>query len=425
MATVTPINVLNATIHLPFLAQSAMPKDPARLFLRPLEPVDTLEDDNTEASFHWFSVCMIFYGDRRLVNSPIDSILPWLFQEIHGLKLSSPSSVPLDSNVVVTWTVDSGDPPTFNLYITECGGNQFLGMTNEDVNTNSASHSLSFQLPPQARALGSFPDDTADTGTPLAGNPLTITSGQTTSSSKPTSATIAPANTSTFTTRAPLPTTSQGNTQDPTGPVTNPSTFVTTSGSTLAIDSPSSSSSDSTRTYISSGSETNTGLPLVSPAPSDTLPAQPTAPTSQGKKKAPIGAIVGGVIGGLAVLGILIGLLVIYLRQQRRPPPPPAIVPLAHDENYVQPSEKNSRLAQISSEKAAAQQQRDLLQTEVNRRRASIVGGPSVVSEISSGSESAEQQMEFLRRRILELEVQQRDLEDQLFGSRPPPGYST
>ncbi|KAG6817057.1 hypothetical protein H0H87_000469 [Tephrocybe sp. NHM501043] len=91
---------------------------------------------------------------------------------------------------------------------------------------------------------------------------------------------------------------------------------------------------------------------------------------------------------------------------------------------------RSDRLAQISDEKAAAEQQRQQLQAEVDRLRLreSTLAAPPAVSETEipgSGSGPAEQQVEALRQRILELELQQRDLEDQLFGTRPPPGYSS
>ncbi|KAG6861766.1 hypothetical protein C0995_012270 [Termitomyces sp. Mi166 len=142
----------------------------------------------------------------------------------------------------------------------------------------------------------------------------------------------------------------------------------------------------------------------------------------------PIGAIRGGVVGGLVGLGILTILFIIWLRR-RRPPSLqrlPTPVPLPYDPNYVQPLDKTSRLAQIINKKEAAERQRDKLQTEVesmylhesNRDRS------SGISDTPSRSGPAEQLIEALRQRILELEAQQRDLEYQLYNERRPPSYS-
>ncbi|KAG6861757.1 hypothetical protein C0995_012261 [Termitomyces sp. Mi166 len=141
----------------------------------------------------------------------------------------------------------------------------------------------------------------------------------------------------------------------------------------------------------------------------------------------PTGAIIGGVVGGLAGLGILATIFIIWLRR-RRPPRLrlPSLVPLPYDTNYVQPLDKTSRLAQIINEKEAAERQRDQLQSEVEsiHLRASTRERSSGISDTPSGSGPPEQLIEALRQRILELETQQQDLERQLYSERRPPSYS-
>ncbi|KAG5727398.1 hypothetical protein E4T56_gene11928 [Termitomyces sp. T112] len=181
----------------------------------------------------------------------------------------------------------------------------------------------------------------------------------------------------------------------------------------------------------SSKTQTSTSLPpttSLADASSDESPTRSTSSSSHNTASAsnstqtsttPIGAIVGGVVGGFVGLGILVFIFFICLRRRRRlsapPPLPPPPVPLPYNQNYVQPLDKNSRLAQIAEEKDAAQRQRDQLQAQVDHN------SPSGTHDTPSGSGVLEQQMEALRQRIIELEAQQRDLEHQLYGEQPPP----
>ncbi|KAG6844022.1 hypothetical protein H0H87_010531 [Tephrocybe sp. NHM501043] len=266
---------------------------------------------------------------------------------------------------------------------------------------------------------------------------FTITSGQTSSSPTQTTTgttTATHENTpSTSHQNEPSSTTSQENPQSNTNPAASTNPTTSSHVSSFPPTDSSASLSDITRTYIPSGSQTsNTGLgPLLSTASAGSIPSsQSTTSGFSENKKSPIGAIIGGVLGGLAILGLLIALLVFLCRRRREPTPQnPTLVPLNHDDNYVQPALKSSRLVQISSEKEAAQQQREALQTEMERIDTSVrmQGAPLVDSNAPSGSGSGleEQQNEALRQRILELELQQRHLEDQLYDSRlSPPGYS-
>ncbi|KAG6902683.1 hypothetical protein C0995_013375, partial [Termitomyces sp. Mi166 len=136
------------------------------------------------------------------------------------------------------------------------------------------------------------------------------------------------------------------------------------------------------------------------------------------RREAPVGAIVGGVVGDFVGLGLLIILLIICLRRRRPPPPPsPILTPLPYDQNRVESLHKNGQLEQISSEKEAAQRQHEQLQTEVERIRLR----ESTQNDPSGSGPGEQQQMEVLRQRILELEAQQRDLERQLYNEQPPP----
>ncbi|KNZ79301.1 hypothetical protein J132_10850 [Termitomyces sp. J132] len=145
-----------------------------------------------------------------------------------------------------------------------------------------------------------------------------------------------------------------------------------------------------------------------------------TAFTSESTQKSmiPLGAIVGGVVGGLVVLGILTILLICIRR--RYSPSALAPVPFAYDQNYIQPSEKSNRLSKIINERQVDQWQRGQSQTEVERITHS---SPSALSDTSSACEPLGRQVESLQYRILGLEVQQRNFEHQLYGEQPPPSY--
>ncbi|KAF8055348.1 hypothetical protein FPV67DRAFT_837461 [Lyophyllum atratum] len=116
-------------------------------------------------------------------------------------------------------------------------------------------------------------------------------------------------------------------------------------------------SASSTRTSTSSSSKTSANSPnpssLVSSSPSATLPGEAASsgtkeplatdiPPSRNNNL--IGAIVSGVLGGLAVF-ILLSVICYQFRRRRRSGAIPVLVPLHHDPYYTQPSGRNEKPA--------------------------------------------------------------------------------
>ncbi|KNZ81066.1 hypothetical protein J132_03056 [Termitomyces sp. J132] len=152
---------------------------------------------------------------------------------------------------------------------------------------------------------------------------------------------------------------------------------------------------------------------------SNLSPLRPTSSTRMQSNDIPGGAIAGGVIGALVALGALI-IFLVFLRRRRRFTSSLIPVPLPYDVNYVQPLEKRN----YEKEEAVEQWHDELQAEEVHPRNAH--GGPLQLAtiEMSSGGVQAEQEFEILRRRIIELEEQQRVLENQQSSLPLPPGYS-
>lgn len=93
------------------------------------------------------------------------------------------------------------------------------------------------------------------------------------------------------------------------------------------------------RTRVRSTSSTSTPTPSPTPTPTSTPTPTPTPTQSDDPKPAPIGPIVGGVIGGLAVIGAVI-LGIVYIKHRKGAHPKPAPLPQMDEyHDFSQPSE--------------------------------------------------------------------------------------
>jgi len=184
-----------------------------------------------------------------------------------------------------------------------------------------------------------------------------------------------------------------------------------------------------TVTSVPSVTTSSNTAALVASTFTTTFQSQPTIIPAPKTKRA-TGAIVGGVLGGVALIALLLVIFFVYRRRQHRTHR--TLVPLIHDQDYTQPLDKSAgRLARVVDEKGAAQKQRVQLRIrtdlEVTNHAASDPGSTANVSDLQS---EFRRQVEVMSGRILELESQQRELKiyhGRLSGedrSQPPPDYS-
>ncbi|KAH0584597.1 hypothetical protein H2248_010131 [Termitomyces sp. 'cryptogamus'] len=309
----------------------------------------------------------------------------------------SPISIFLSQMLVVSWNFSSGDADLFELGI-NCDTMSIPLLNPEVVQTAASSFHFDipdeapqFQLPTECHLLANTNSDPHD---PLE----TIT-------------------TATFTILAPL--------REPTSissekSLTTPESDSTTSASVSMQLTPT-----PTLPFTTSPTDASSSLSFENVIPTMSSISQSiTAASGSTKTSAtPTGLIVGVVVGALVGLGILIIIFICFRRRRTLSPPCPTPVPLPYDPSYIQPLDKNSQLAQITREREAAQRQHDQLQDTISLRE-SAHNGLSGFNDTSAGSGPLEQQLAAVRQRMLELAVQQRDLEYQLYGEQPPPSYS-
>ncbi|KAH0584594.1 hypothetical protein H2248_010128 [Termitomyces sp. 'cryptogamus'] len=341
-----------------------------------------------------------------------------------GLTLDVPSNVVLGQTTRISWTSSSADPGRMDLYM-RCNGGRFLNKIASSVSTAAESSFVTMPSPPDRDGLnlplqctlraetldGSLLDEVRLIVKPSAlqtmTSPVVIPKENLTTSSTSTS-TIGPKETSSNSTSSTSTVTPKENSSTSSASRHTTSAFESTQTSALL-----GSTTKPTNVSFSTSFDRNPSLVTTSTSHN-------TAFTSESTQKSmiPLGAIVGGVVGGLVVLGILTILLICIRR--RYSPSALAPVPFAYDQNYIQPSEKSNRLSKIINERQVDQWQRGQSQTEVERITHS---SPSALSDTSSACEPLGRQVESLQYRILGLEVQQRNFEHQLYGEQPPPSY--
>ncbi|KAG5726344.1 hypothetical protein E4T56_gene19662 [Termitomyces sp. T112] len=320
----------------------------------------------------------------------------------------SPASIFQSRTLAVSWHFSPGDADSFKLSI-NCDS-MSIPLLNPLVVQTAASPFLfdvpdvfpQFQLPTECHLLANTNSDPQD---PLETIP-----------------------TATFTILAPLrestsifplqPTISFSTTSEKS--LTTPESDSTTSASVSMQLTPT-----PTLPFTTSSTDVSSSLSFENAIPTTSSTSQSiTAASGSTKKSAtPTGLIVGVVFGSLVGLGILIILLICFRRRRTPSHLFSTLVPLPYDPSYIQPLDKNSQLAQITREREAAQRQHDQLQETISLRE-SAHNGLSGLDDPPLWSDPLEQQLAVVRQRMLELAVQQRDLEYQLYGEQPPPSYS-
>ncbi|RDB24232.1 hypothetical protein Hypma_008597 [Hypsizygus marmoreus] len=204
-------------------------------------------------------------------------------------------------------------------------------------------------------------------------------------------------------------------------PYTSSSNIITQSGT------PSPSQSDShvtSKTDNVAKSSARTVEPTTLGGPANPTSTSMSPPDTPSPKKPQIRAIVGGSVGGsVLLLTISICALVVARRRRNGLQRDAIIVPLAHDQNYSQPLDKRGQLQEVLLQKAEAQRQRDVLQTDLVERNRTADGS----ANLPEGENEARmrQQMKLMGQRILELEAQQDELMSNMrpLDESPPPSY--
>ncbi|KAF8056165.1 hypothetical protein FPV67DRAFT_661892 [Lyophyllum atratum] len=209
--------------------------------------------------------------------------------------------------------------------------------------------------------------------------------------------------------------------------ITIPTTSFGTESTTTATRPVDSASSQST-TFPSSSSTTSTRPPdpssLVSNTPSSTLSGEASSGIPQplptgippSKKHNLMGAIVGGVLGGLTLF-ILVSILC-YRRRSRRGAVA-VLVPLNYDPAYTQPSGRNEKPAQAPVAISHPSHDAEVGSPFSNR----ISRAPSIIRKGPSAERDVE--AESLSQRIVALDILKRQLEDQLHERNAPPDYAS